>query len=284
MSAHMRFTKAAEELHLSQGAVSRQIQILEERIGVSLFNRRHREIDLTRAGVIFHQAIAQSLVSIRRAVSLIENLQSSSVTVAASVAMSSFWLMSALIGFRKIHPDIEIRILASDQVLDPRRDAVDFAIRYGDGHWLGLVNYKLFDEEIFPVCNPKYLETREISCAEDPLGEVLIDVEAGLSVCGTWDDWFALAGVAPQPHRFQPREITLTWPTAPPAPARGRPHLVIRSDGPTARRHTRETTRHQRAYAPFRVHHHRRTVRNQQRREVLAGSVDRLCGTYRSDS
>lgn len=197
----MSFTKAAEELHLSQGAVSRQIQVLEERIGVPLFNRRHREIDLTRAGVIFQQAIAQSLMSIRRAVTLIENLESSSVTVAASVAMSSFWLMPALIGFRELHPDIEIRVLASDQTLDPRREAIDLAIHYGDGHWPGLVKYKLFEEEIFPVCSPKYLETRDITCAADLLDEVLIDVEAGLSVCSTWDEWFALAGVTPEPHR-----------------------------------------------------------------------------------
>jgi len=197
----MSFTKAAEELHLSQGAVSRQIQVLEERIGVPLFNRRHREIDLTKAGVIFQQAIAQSLMSIRRAVALIENLESSSVTIAASVAMSSFWLMPALIGFRELHPDIEIRVLASDQPLDPRREAVDLAIRYGDGHWPGLIKTKLFDEEIFPVCSPEYLESRPISCPDDLLDEVLIDVEAGLSVCSTWDDWFALAGVAPQPHR-----------------------------------------------------------------------------------
>ncbi|PRX20172.1 DNA-binding transcriptional LysR family regulator [Paraburkholderia sp. BL18I3N2] len=196
----LSFTRAAEELNLSQGAVSRQIQVLEERIGVPLFNRRHREIELTKAGMVFQQAIAQSLMSIRRAVAIIENLESTSVTIAASVAMSSFWLMPAIIRFRERHPEIDIRVLASDQPVDPRREAVDLAIHYGDGHWPGLAKYKLFDEEIFPVCSPSYLEQHSIQSACDLQNEVLIDVEAGLSICNCWDDWFELAGVEPRDH------------------------------------------------------------------------------------
>jgi LysR family glycine cleavage system transcriptional activator len=195
-SARLRsFTLAAKELNLSQGAVSRQIQVLEERLGVDLFIRRHKEIELTKAGVIFQQAIAQSLMSIRRAVSVIENLEKTGVTIAASVAMSSFWLMPLLIDFRDQHPDIDIRILASDQSVDPRREAIDLAIHYGDGHWPGLVKHKLFDEEIFPVCSPDYLKGRTLTSAADLLDEVLIDVETGLSVCSTWEKWLDLAGV-----------------------------------------------------------------------------------------
>lgn len=197
----MSFTRAAEELNLSQGAVSRQIQILEERIGVPLFFRRHREISLTRAGLVFQQAISQSLISIRRAIAVIENLESASVTVAASVAMSSFWLMPALIRFRERHPQIDIRILASDQPLDPRREAIDLAILYGDGNWPGVVSHKLFEEEVFPVCSPSYLKDRKIESASDLVNEVLIDVEAGVSICSTWNDWFNLAGVQTHSHQ-----------------------------------------------------------------------------------
>jgi LysR family glycine cleavage system transcriptional activator len=147
------------------------------------------------------QAIAQRLMSIRRAVEVIENLESTSVTIATSIAMSSFWLMPAIIRFRERHPEIDIRMLASDQPLDPRREAIDLAIHYGDGHWPGLVKYKLFNEEIFPVCSPSYLEQHPIDSAADLPNEVFIDVEAGISVCNCWNERFELAGVEPRDHR-----------------------------------------------------------------------------------
>jgi len=193
----MSFTRAAEELHLSQGAVSRQIQVLEERMGVALFNRRHKEIQLTRAGLIFQQAIAQSLNSIRRAVTVIEALDTSTVTIAASNAMASFWLMPAIIDFRTQHPDIDIRVLASNIPVDPWKDPVDLAIRYGDGQWPNVTKVKLFDEEIFPVCSPKYLENHRIDSIQDLPKTELIELEADISAFNSWNTWFEMAGMQP---------------------------------------------------------------------------------------
>jgi DNA-binding transcriptional LysR family regulator len=189
------FTKAAEELNLSQGAVSRQIQVLEERIGVALFNRRHKEIHLTKAGFIFQQAITRSLLSIRRAVSVIENLETQTVTIAASVGMSSFWLMPAIIAFREEHPQIDIRVLASDQQVDPRKEPVDLAIRYGDGHWQGLEKVKLFDEEIFPVCSRDYLIGKNITSLHDLSRENLIELDTSITISqySSWENWFESA-------------------------------------------------------------------------------------------
>jgi len=193
----MSFTRAAEELHLSQGAVSRQIQVLEERMGVTLFNRRHKEIQLTRAGLIFQQAIAQSLNSIRRAVTMIEALDTRTVTIAASNAMASFWLMPTIIDFRSQHPDIDIRVLASNTAVDPWQDPVDLAIRYGDGHWPNLTKVKLFEEEIFPVCAPSYAHEHGISCVKDLLKCELIELDSGISEFNSWDTWFEGTGLQP---------------------------------------------------------------------------------------
>ncbi|WP_454805201.1 LysR substrate-binding domain-containing protein [Paraburkholderia fungorum] len=195
----MSFTKGAEELCISQGAVSRQIQILEERIGCALFTRNHREIRLTKAGVIFQHAISQSLASIRKAVSTIEALETNTVTIAASVAMSSFWLMPALIDFRDKHPEINIRVLASDHGFDPRKDPVDLVIRYGDGNWPGLEKAYLVDEIIFPICSKAYLAERKIASLDDLFNETLIDLDDGMSCC--WDTWFERNGIEMRPAR-----------------------------------------------------------------------------------
>ncbi|WP_233848736.1 LysR substrate-binding domain-containing protein [Paraburkholderia sp. HD33-4] len=190
----MSFTKAAEELHLSQGAVSRQIQVLEERMGVPLFTRRHKEIQLTRAGLIFQQAIAQSLNTIRRAVTMIEALDTSTVTIAASNAMANFWLMPAIFEFRSQHPNIDIRVLASNTPVDPWHEPIDLAIRYGDGHWPNLTKVKLFEEEIFPVCSPSYQGSHKITHARDLLECELIEYDSDSADSNSWDTWLESAG------------------------------------------------------------------------------------------
>lgn len=192
----MSFTKAALELHLTQGAISRQIQLLEQRLGVPLFKRRHKEISLTPAGVVFKEAIAQSLDTIRRAVSVIENNESRSVIIRASVAMSSYWLMPGLFSFKDEQPDINIRILALDQAIDSKQETADLVIRYGDGRWDGLDAIKLFDEEIFPVCAPQYLIGKSLDVPGDLINEELIALDSN-EVFGSvrsWSDWFHLVG------------------------------------------------------------------------------------------
>lgn len=192
---HLSFTRAADELHLSQGAVSRQIQVLEERMGVTLFSRRHKEIKLTKAGVIFHNAIAESLGSIRRAVSMIETLDDRAVTISASAGMSSFWLMPAILAFSDQHPDIHIRVHASDRLPDPTLESIDLSIRYGDAHFPGMKAVKLFDEEIFPVCSTAYQQTHRISGLNDLAHHSLIEYDEGISAFGSWENWLKLAKV-----------------------------------------------------------------------------------------
>lgn len=176
-------------------------------MGVALFNRRHKEIQLTRAGFIFQQAIAQSLNTIRRAVTMIEALDTSTVTIAASNAMASFWLMPAIIDFRSQHPDIDIRVLASNTPVDPWQDPVDLAIRYGDGHWPNVTKVKLFDEEIFPVCTPAYREEHCINSLKDLMVCELIELDSNITDFNSWDAWFEKVGA---PHGALHKNLTLS--------------------------------------------------------------------------
>ncbi len=193
------FTRAAEELHLSQAAVSRQIQKLEESLGVPLFLRRHKEVSLSSAGKLFQNAVGESIATIQRCVNDIERLDGRKVTVAASLGMSSFWLMPAILAFQEQHPEIDIRVLASDETCDLQRDPVDFAIQYGDGHWPGITAIEILEEVLFPVCSPQYLQQRGISRVEDITQETLIDYDKSNSRWATWEAWLKNAGMKTKP-------------------------------------------------------------------------------------
>jgi len=192
---HLSFTRAALELHLSQSAVSRQIQGLEQQLGAPLFERQHKNIALTRAGVIFYETVSQSLTNIRQSVQDIRNLSSSRVTIAATTGMASFCLIPAILRFRQQHPEVYVQVLATDDAIDPRREFIDFSIRYGDGNFPGFTTIKLFEEEIFPVCSKSYLEKRGIRKITDLSQEVLIDFNPCTSPYGTWADWLHRAHI-----------------------------------------------------------------------------------------
>ncbi|TDF62662.1 LysR substrate-binding domain-containing protein [Cupriavidus sp. L7L] len=192
----LSFTKAAEELHLSQAAVSRQVQSLEARLGTALFIRRHKEITLTPAGLEFQEAIAEGLLALRSAIARIQNLNDKSVTVSASLAMSSFWLMPAILDFQTAHPDIPIRVLASDSVTDPASPPGDLAIRYGNGVWDDVSAIKLFDEVILPVCSPAFLSGRAALDTAALVHEPLIELDSPITTNSTWRTWFRNRGIA----------------------------------------------------------------------------------------
>lgn len=192
---HLSFTRAAAELHLSQSAVSRQVQGLEGHLGTALFQRQHKDLKLTRAGAIFHDTVGQCLSDIRQSIHNIENLSSSNVTIAASVGMSSFWLMPAILEFREKFPDINIRVIATDELPDVHREHIDLSIRYGDGNWPGLAAVKLLNEELFPVCSIDYLKRQGISRVSDLSKETLIDLDKSLSPFGRWSTWLHKAQI-----------------------------------------------------------------------------------------
>ena len=155
----LSFTKAGGELYLSQSAVSRQIQELEEQLGVRLFERRHRALALTEAGQALHAASAQVLATMRAVTDRLRagrGRQTLGVTTTQSFA--SLWLIPRLAGFTRTHPELDVRISAETRVLDLERDGLDLAIRHGPATLAGTDAVRLFGERVFPVCSPKLMK------------------------------------------------------------------------------------------------------------------------------
>jgi len=155
----LSFTKAGEELYLSQSAVSRQIQELEDQLGVPLFERRHRALALTEAGQTLYVAAAQALATMRAVTDRLRagrGRQTLAVTTTQSFA--SLWLIPRLAGFTRKHPELDVRISADTRVLDLERDGLDLAIRHGPAAMVGPHVLRLFGERVFPVCSPKLMK------------------------------------------------------------------------------------------------------------------------------
>jgi len=190
---HLNFTRAAEELNVTQAAVSHQIKGLEERLGRPLFRRLNRRLLLTDAGQSLLAPMSQALAIIADAVGQIEEGSSSGVlTVSTLDSIAANWLVPRLGRFQALHPDIDLRIAISDDLVDLSDGGVDVALRYGTGDYPGLHVVKMMDEDLFPVCRPRLLEggpplnepadLRHYTLFHDDLME-------------DWSAWFEAAGV-----------------------------------------------------------------------------------------
>ena len=196
---HLSFTKAGEELHLTQSAVSRQIKELEGELGVELFQRRHRALVLTEAGKQFYAAAAQVLTTMRSAT---ERLRAQAGKKALSVttthSFAALWLIPRLAGFTRTHPGVDVRISAETRVQDLERDGLDVAIRHGPAALAGSHAIRLFGEKVFPVCSPKLLKANPLETPPDLARHVLLqyhDPDARHPWLH-WKTWLEVAGIA----------------------------------------------------------------------------------------
>ena len=156
---HLSFTKAGEELFITQSAVSRQIKELEDKLGVELFHRRHRALVLTDAGQQLYAAAAQVLTTMRTATSRLRAQQGKRpLAVTTTASFAALWLIPRLAGFRRTHPEVDVRITADTRVQDLERDGLDLAIRHGPASLAGPNAVRLFGEKVFPVCSPKLIK------------------------------------------------------------------------------------------------------------------------------
>ncbi len=156
---HLSFTRAAGELNVTQAAISHQVKGLEERLGLKLFHRRNRALVLSEAGQLYLPPLTGAFDGLAAATDRLL-ARDSAGTLAVSV-LSSFaatWLVPRLKRFRQIQPEIDVRLSASDHLVDFAREDVDLAIRYGRGGWPGLRAQRFLTEDVFPVCSPKLLE------------------------------------------------------------------------------------------------------------------------------
>ena len=194
---HLNFTKAADELGVSQAAVSRQIQLLEDHLGASLFHRSPRALQLTADGLRFQRAVALGLEHIATAaVEIRKAHRSGAVAVSASVTFSSYWMMGRLTRFRAIHPEVELRLVAATPLRDLAAQGVDLAIRYGDGAWPDMEATRLFDNVIWPVCSPRYLGARKrLISPEELLDETLLRLARPDRHWVSWETWLKTIGI-----------------------------------------------------------------------------------------
>lgn len=173
------FTAAAEELNLTQAAISRQIRLLEQNLGRSLFTRAHRAVRLTPEGREFQHTVSLALSHIANAARGLRAVDDhATLTIAADQSVAALWLLPHLEDFRQAHGDIDIRLISSDLEADCLAEEVDLSIIHGDGSWPGFEAELLLDEEVFPVCSPAYLKRHgALGRPEDLLNRVLIDLD-----------------------------------------------------------------------------------------------------------
>ena len=193
------FTLAADELCLTQSAVSRQVRTLEDQLGVQLFKRLHRAIELTEQGQRLHVVTRRSIDDITACLATLQPTTTKQITVSASVAFAYFWLMPRLERWRSLHPELDLRILAGDRPAPPRQGAIDVAILFGDGKWIDVQSSLLFGERIYPVCSAGYLKARSKLAEPDDLLDctlIHLDFENAARGSVTWQLWLATQGVS----------------------------------------------------------------------------------------
>lgn len=191
---HLSFTRAAEELNVTQAAISHQVKALEERLGVELFRRMNRQLLLTDAGQALLPSLTQAFDMIADAAARLGKRESQGVlTVATMDSFAATWLVPRLNRFRQRQSEIDVRITTSDQLVDFSRDDVDLGIRYGRGDWPRCVSVKLMEEEVFPVCAPALLESgRKLETPADLRHFTLIHDD----MMEDWRMWLSHAGVS----------------------------------------------------------------------------------------
>jgi len=191
---HMSFTRAAAELNVTQTAISHQIRRLEEQLGLTLFIRRNRTLELTREALDYLPSIRSAFADLHRATAkLRRNDHEGRLTVSTTASLATKWLVSRVAAFQDANPGIEVRISTSTHLVDFQREEVDIAVRYGHGVWPGLRADWLMAEHIFPVCSPDLLnDARPLRSPEDLAHHTLLHTTVSRE---DWQLWLTAAGL-----------------------------------------------------------------------------------------
>src|ERR671920_143759 len=190
---HESFTRAAEELCVTQGAVSHQVKALETELGLKLFTRQRQRLIITEQGREYLAVLRDAFDRIALGTERLRQRQSSGVlTVSTSPDFAAKWLVNRLGRFSEAHPEVDLRISATMHHVDFAREDVDVAVRHGDGNWPGLDAVRLSPEQLFPVCSPKLMSgPRAIRAPADILKHPLLHVDDTKN----WSRWLEAAGV-----------------------------------------------------------------------------------------
>jgi LysR family transcriptional regulator, glycine cleavage system transcriptional activator len=187
---HLSFTRAADELALTQSAVSRQIAALEEHFGHALFRRLHRALRLTEDGQALYHTTGEVLKQLEQVSSRIRRQpRGKTVVVTTTPGFAGLWLIPRLPGFTATRPDVDVRISANYTIAVLERDGIDLAIRYQAEPESGTAARRLFGEVVMPVCSPRLQHdaARPLAQPDDLRHHVLLHMEG--DAAGQLLDW-----------------------------------------------------------------------------------------------
>jgi DNA-binding transcriptional LysR family regulator len=195
---HLSFTLAGQELFLTQSAVSRQIQQVEASLGVPLFERRHRALELTEAGGLLQRAVTDCLERLRDVTSRVRAAGAMrQVSMTCTPGFASLWLIPRLARFTADHPAVDVRISATLELVDLERHQVDLAVRFcpiADGE-----GPPLFEEAVLPVCAPRLVTGRPhpLKKPSDLAHHTLlaVDMPQGMALTVDWEPWIRVMGL-----------------------------------------------------------------------------------------
>lgn len=193
---HASFSKAAEELHVTPAALSHQIRGLEDMLGLKLFHRRARAIDLTDSARLIYPGIRTGFESLRTAVEQLDRAKQDRIlVVSASPGLTAKWLVPRIYRFLEQYPDIDARISSGTAYANFITDGVDVGIRLSSGAHPELHVEKLSDEWMLPLCSPRLLEgDQPLRTAHDLARFPLIQIDLP-GLVPTWDDWLRTVGI-----------------------------------------------------------------------------------------
>jgi len=208
---HQSYSKAAEELFVSQAAVSQQMRQLEQGLEAKLFLRVGRNMQLTQSGEKLYHSTNQAFSTLIQGLNSIQcEGISGDLTVTSTQAFCTLWLMPRLYRFAQIHPEVNIKILASNQIEDLAKKHIDLAIRFGREEakfdYGSLTHIDFGKDHAYPVCSPNLLSHARLDRPEDLLKCSLVSLAN--EVHTTWKTWFESAGVTGYENHRQKTEVT----------------------------------------------------------------------------
>jgi len=196
---HLSFKTAAEELHITPAAISQQVRALEDHVGRPLFRRITRGLVLTEAGAAAAPLLTEGLDRLAAGAARMRDVPHSRIlTVSVAPSLAAKWLVPRLDRFRAAHPDVDIRLDATNELVTFQGDGVDVALRFGSGSYRGLHAERLLAETVFPVCSPQLLDRGPaLVTPGDLAAHTLLHIQWAMEseTAPNWQMWLRAAGV-----------------------------------------------------------------------------------------
>jgi LysR family glycine cleavage system transcriptional activator len=217
---HLNITKAANELHVTQSALSQRIGALEDELGFPLFLRRGRQIELTPRGAALAAAMGRAMAEITRAFAGLEEIEAArTLVISVLPSFAARWLMPRMMRFHAQHPELEVQVNAEGRLIDLTTNEADLAVRFGTGRYPGHHVDFVMDDFVLPVAQPALLAAHKANVAKlDAAGvaqlPLIYDSTVDRDASGTdWKSWFEHAGIASPPRatglRFSQADLML---------------------------------------------------------------------------